>query len=277
MSVRPLLALHAAGFQIATVVTGEDRRRGRGGGTTPSPVKEAALGLGVPVAHDLSAVSDSGADLGVVVAFGQLIPADLLERVPMVNLHFSLLPRWRGAAPVERAVLAGDAVTGVCVMAVDEGLDTGPIYASTRVEVGGDETAASLRSRLADAGSSLLVDVLCGGLEEPVPQVGEPIYAHKLGSADLELDWSQPAAVLERVVRVGGAWTTFRGARLKVWAAEALDDHPFAGSLGILDGDLATTASGALRLVEVQPESRSRMAASTWLQGARPEPGERLG
>ena len=146
-AVPPLVALHAAGFDIALVVTGEDRRRGRGNERTPTAVKAAAEELGLPVSHDLDAVAGRGADLGVVVAFGRLIPVDLLAVLPMVNLHFSLLPRWRGAAPVERAILAGDEQTGVCVMAVEEGLDTGGIYAREVLEVGGD-SADMLRDRL---------------------------------------------------------------------------------------------------------------------------------
>ena len=274
-SVRPLLVLHEAGYEIAVVVTGEDRRRARRAEPSPSPVKEAALGLGLPVAHDLAAVSESGADLGVVVAYGSLIPADLLAAVPMVNLHFSLLPRWRGAAPVERAILAGDTTTGVCVMAVDVELDTGAIFASIEVPIGADETADFLRDRLVDAGAGLLVETLGAGLGEPTEQEGEPVYAHKIEQADLELDWSGPATDLERIVRVGGAWTTFRGRRLKVWAAWLVDGVDAVP--GSLHGDTVAAGEGALRLLEVQPESRGRQPAEAWLMGARTEPGESLG
>lgn len=274
-SVRPLVALHEAGHDIVVVVTGEDRRRGRRAEPSPSPVKEAALGLGLPVAHDLDAVRDSGADLGVVVAYGHLIPADLLATVPMVNLHFSLLPRWRGAAPVERAILAGDATTGVCVMAVDVELDTGAIYSSIEVPIGPDDTADSLRDRLVDAGAGLLVETLGAGLGEPRQQEGEPTYAHKMEQADLELDWSRPAGELERIVRVGGAWTTFRGRRLKVWAARLADGVDAVP--GSLVGDTVATGEGALRLLEVQPESRGRQPVEAWLMGARIQPGESLG
>lgn len=129
MAVRPLQDLVAAGHDIALCVTRPDRRRGRGGAVTPSPVKEAALDLGVPISHEMEDVAEAGVELAVVVAYGRIIPVTLLERVPMVNLHFSLLPRWRGAAPVERAILAGDRETGVCLMQLEEGLDTGPVYA----------------------------------------------------------------------------------------------------------------------------------------------------
>src|SRR5699024_6785633 len=122
MAVEPLRALDAAGFEIVRVITGPDRRRGRGGATSPSPVKAAAIDLGIDVTHDPADAVTVGADLGVVVAYGRIISRDLLVQLPMVNLHFSLLPRWRGAAPVERAILAGDDRSGVCVMAVEEGL-----------------------------------------------------------------------------------------------------------------------------------------------------------
>ncbi len=274
-SVRPLLALHQAGHEIVVVVTGEDRRRSRRAEPSPSPVKEAALSLGLPVAHNLTAVSESGADLGVVVAFGCLIPADLLAEVPMVNLHFSLLPRWRGAAPVERAILAGDTTSGVCLIAVDVELDTGGIYANIEVQVGVDETANALRDRLVDAGSSLLLETLANGLEEPTEQEGEPTYAHKIEQSDLELDWSRPATDLERIVRVGGAWTIFRGRRLKVWAARVAD--AVVGIPGSLHDVRVSTGEGAIHLIEVQAESRERQTAEAWLLGARVEPGETLG
>ncbi|HEY7939271.1 MAG TPA: methionyl-tRNA formyltransferase, partial [Acidimicrobiales bacterium] len=181
-SVPPLRALVAAGFDVALVVTRPDKRRGRRGDLSPSPVKAAAVELGLPVSHDVDDVLGTGADLGVVVAFGRIIKPHVLAALSMVNLHFSLLPRWRGAAPVERAILAGDATTGVCVMALEEGLDTGPVYARAELDIGPDEHLSSLRDRLVTRGSELLVAVLAGGVEglpEPVAQEGEPIYAHK--------------------------------------------------------------------------------------------------
>lgn len=274
-AVPPLEALHAAGFDISLVVTGADRRRGRGNDRNPTPVKAAAERLGVPVSHDLDDVATCGAELGVVVAYGRLIPVDLLDVLPMVNLHFSLLPRWRGAAPVERAILAGDEQTGVCVMAVDEGLDTGGVYAREVIEVG-DDTAEALRSRLVVAGSALLVEVLTKGPGHALPQEGASTYAHRIEPADLELRWTRPATELARVVRIGGAWTTFRGARLKVWGAGAVEPGP-TGDEGTLWGDIVVTGGGGLRLIEVQPENRRRMQADAWRAGARPEPGERLG
>ena len=219
MAVPPLQALVEAGFDVALVVTRPDKRRGRGSETTPSPVKAAAQELGLPVTHRIDDALGAGADLGVVVAYGALVKPPVLAELAMVNLHFSLLPRWRGAAPVERAVLAGDAETGVCVMQLEEGLDTGPVFACRAVAIGAEETAAELRRELVEVGTRLLVATLAGGLYNPQPQQGEPTYAAKLDADDLRLDWTRPAIELARVVRVGGAWTTFRGRRLKVLTA----------------------------------------------------------
>ena len=152
MAVPPLRALVEAGHDIALCVTRPDRRRGRGGATTPSPVKAAATELGLAVTHDMDDLTTAGVELAVVVAYGRIIPARLLAQVPMVNLHFSLLPRWRGAAPVERAILAGDRETGVCLMKVEEGLDTGPVYAVRTVPLDDDITLAALRRELVDRG-----------------------------------------------------------------------------------------------------------------------------
>jgi methionyl-tRNA formyltransferase len=194
----------------------------------------------------------------------------------MVNLHFSLLPRWRGAAPVERAILAGDRETGVCLMKLDEGLDTGPVYDCARVEIGLDDTAADLRDRLTRTGTELLRARLRHGLGEPTPQQGEPTYAAKVEPADYHLDWSRPAVGLHRVVRLGRAWTTFRGMRLKVLRAR-LADCALTGEPGRLDGLVVATGAGGLELVEVQAEGRSAQPAEAWRRGARPRPGERLG
>jgi methionyl-tRNA formyltransferase len=279
MAVQPLQALVEAGHDIAICITRPDTRRGRGSATTPSPVKAAAQALGVAVSHDMEDVAASGVELGVVVAYGRIIPLSLLERVPMVNLHFSLLPRWRGAAPVERALLAGDAETGICVMAVEEGLDTGAVYARRTVPIGPETDLPSLRATLVDVGSALLVETLVGGrdgLPEPEPQAGEPTLAAKLSPSDLELHWQESAAQLDRVVRVGRAWTTFRGKRLGVVRAQP-EDTTVANAPGALEGTLVSTGNGALRLLEVQPESRAVMAAADWARGARPAVEERLG
>jgi methionyl-tRNA formyltransferase len=274
--VPPLLALRSAGFDVALVVSRPDRRRGRGGSLSPSPVKAAALELGLPVTDDLDAVLGAGVDLGVVVAYGRIIPRRVLEAVPMVNIHFSLLPRWRGAAPVERALLAGDERTGVCLMEVAEGLDTGAVYAVADTPIGPDDTAEDLRARLADMGAEMLVDTLRSGLPVPQPQQGEATTAAKIDPAELQIDWERPASELHRLVRLGGAWTTFRQRRLKLWEAEVVAEGP-AGAPGELDGTVVATGAGGLRLVEVQPEGKARQGADAWRNGTRPAPGERLG
>jgi methionyl-tRNA formyltransferase len=284
-AVAPLRTLVAAGHEIALVVTRPDTRRGRGGASVPSPVKTAALELGLEVTSTIGEVVDRGAELGVVVAFGRIIPAAVLEQLPMVNVHFSLLPRWRGAAPVERAILEGDAETGVCLMEVATGLDTGAVYASVSTPIGDEEDAASLRSRLVCLACGLLEDHLAegrAGLPRPRDQAGTPSYAEKIDPAELELDWEEPALRIRRVVRLGRAWTTFRGQRLRVLEA-AHDDHgsaPTSAALapGTLEGELVAAGDGGrVRLVTVQSAGGRPMAASDWLRGVRLETGERLG
>jgi methionyl-tRNA formyltransferase len=280
MAVPPLRALVDAGHDIALCVTRPDRRRGRGGATTPSPVKEAALSLGLPVTHSMEEVATVGAELAVVVAYGRIIPTSLLEQVPMVNLHFSLLPRWRGAAPVERALLAGDAETGVCVMKVEAGLDTGPVYARRAVPLDDEIDLPTLRNALVDVGSALLVETLAGGvagLPEPQAQRGEPTTAAKLTTEDLHLHWEESVVQLHRVVRVGRAWTTFRGKRLSILKAVPAAIEDPGGPPGTLVGTTVVTGQGALSLLEVQPESRSPMKAEDWRRGIRPTESERLG
>ncbi len=305
-SVVPLRALVDAGHEIALVVSQPDRRRGRGGRTAPSPVKQAALDLDLPVTDSVDDALTVGADLGVVVAFGRIIKPHVLAELPMVNLHFSLLPRWRGAAPVERAILAGDHRTGVDLMVVEEGLDTGGVYGRTEVEIGPDETADELRARLAALGAELLVRHLRDGLADPSPQVGEPTYAHKLTVDEMALDWAGPAIEIHRRVRVGGAWTTYEGRRLKVWRTVLLGAAP--GSLGDTrgphsgspdrssedagvrpEGSPTATAhpgppgvdvlagDGIVRLVEVQPEGKRRMPAADWARGLGTDPTDGLG
>ena len=260
---------------MALVVTRPDRRRGRGGAVAPSPVKAAALDAGIPVSHSVDDVVGAGVELGVVVAFGRLIKPHVLERVPMVNLHFSLLPRWRGAAPVERAILAGDTETGVCLMALDAGLDTGPLHRCEKVAIGPEETADELRARLVELGTRVLVEELERGLGPAVPQEGRPTYAAKLEPEELRLDWSSPAEQLHRVVRLGRAWTTFRDRRLLVLRSAVAPAGP---GPGVLEGVVVGTGDGrGLALVEVQPEGRGPMPAADWVRGARPRPGERLG
>jgi methionyl-tRNA formyltransferase len=270
-AVPPLRALVAAGFEVALVVTRADKRRGRGSALMPSPVKAAADELGLAVSHRVDDVIGVGADLGVVVAFGQLIKPHVLAAVPMVNVHFSLLPRWRGAAPVERAVLAGDGETGVCLMQLEEGLDTGPVYRRVVVPIGATTTADELRAALVSVGTRLLVEELTAGLDTPQPQSGEPTYAAKITAGERQIDWTAAAAEVDRRVRVGGAWTTLHGKRLRVLRAELVDAG--APPTDALRDDLV----GGLRLVVVQPEGKMPMPFDAFARGAHLAAGERLG
>ncbi len=261
-AVGPLDALVDAGHEIALVVTQPDRRRGRGKDLVASPVKVAALRHGLTVVTPtrtreiVDQVRDVGADLGIVVAFGQILPQALLDAIPggLVNVHYSLLPRWRGAAPVERAILAGDAETGVGIMAVDLSLDTGAIYAEARVTIGGTETAGELHARLNVLGTDLLVRTLPQvSTMTPTPQVGEPTYAEKLTVAEFELDLAGPVDHNLRLVRAGnprpGAWLAFEGDRLKVWQAHVEDDRFVPDS--------------------VQPQGKKPMEYAAWRTGLR--------
>jgi methionyl-tRNA formyltransferase len=283
-AVVALRALVDAGIEVALVVSRPDRRRGRGGTVAPSPVKAAALALGLPVSERVADVVDAGVDMGVVVAYGRIIARPVLEVLPMVNVHFSLLPRWRGAAPVERAMLAGDAETGVCLMALEEGLDTGGVYCRATTPVGDTESVEVLRARLAEMGAALLVDALERGLGPARPQEGTGTYAAKIESGELRLEWTQPATQLARVVRLGRAWTLWRGKRLLVAAASVVSGESVVsgvgddmGTPGELIGDEVVTGKGRLKLLRVQPEGRGPLAADEWLRGARPAPGATLG
>ncbi len=271
ISVPPLRTLADAGFEIALVVTRVDKRRGRGSQLMPSPVKAAAIEMGLAVSHSVDDVLGVDAELGVVVAFGQLIKPHVLAAVPMINLHFSLLPRWRGAAPVERALLAGDDETGVCLMQLEEGLDTGPVYRCEVVPIGETTTAAELRGDLVDTGTRMLVTELRAGLNVPQPQSGNPTYAAKIQPDELRIDWTRSPVELDRLVRLGGAWTTLHGKRLRIVAAELADA---AGpSSNALRGDRI----GGLRLLTVQPEGKSAMPFEAFARGARLAEIEELG
>ena len=281
-AVPPLQALVAAGHEVALVVSRPDRRRGRGEAESPSPVKRAALELGLPVvtpARSSEAIPDlvaSGATIGVVAAYGQILRPEFLAALPdgFVNLHFSLLPRWRGAAPVERALLAGDKETGVCLMRVDEGLDTGGVYASARLTIGGEETAGALRARLVELAAALLVQHLPSVPgAEPQPQVGEPTYADKLTVAEFAIDPTRTMSALDRLVRAGnprpGAWCTVGGRRVKVWKARSSDAVVPTGAVpgGLTKSGALVVADGVLELLEVQPEGKRTMTGAALVAG----------
>ena len=269
LAVEPLRALRAAGFEISLVVTGPDRRRSRRGSPEPSPVSRAAADLGVPVTHDPSGAVDAAAtaDGAVVVAYGRLIGSDVLDALPALNVHFSLLPRWRGAAPMERAILAGDETTGVSIMALTETLDAGPLHARVATPIEPTETLAELRERLVAMSCPLLVELLRTGPRDPVAQQGEATWAAKITDDDLRLDWDRPAAELHRRVRLGRAWTALAGDRLRILRAGIVPTH--AGPPGILEGLVVGTAAGGLRLDEVQAAGRRALPAGEWHRGAR--------
>ena len=271
IAVPPLRTLADAGFEITLVVTRVDKRRGRGSQLMPSPVKAAAIEMGLAVSHSVDDVLGVDAELGVVVAFGQLIKPHVLAAVPMINLHFSLLPRWRGAAPVERALLAGDDETGVCLMQLEEGLDTGPVYRCEVVPIGETTTAAELRADLVDTGTRMLVTELRAGLDVPQPQSGDPTYAAKIQPDELRIDWTRSPVELDRLVRLGGAWTTLHGKRLRIVAAELAD------AAGPSSNALRSDRIGGLRLLTVQPEGKSAMPFEAFARGARLAEIEELG
>ncbi len=264
-----LSTLVRSGFEIAHVVTRADARRGRGSSTTPSPVKQVAIDNAIDVSHDMAWLKENSNRelLGVVVAYGKIIPAAVLSNTPMVNVHFSLLPRWRGAAPVERAILAGDARTGVCIMNVEETLDTGDVFARREIDIVDAHTTENLTADLAILGGDLLVDTLTGGFGEAVPQQGETTYATKVSTDDLLLDWNLSSIEVSRRVRAIRSYTMLGSQRLKIVQADLITgiaqlspgQCDVAGCVG--------TRDGAVRLIAVQPEGKAVMDATAWLRG----------
>jgi methionyl-tRNA formyltransferase len=268
MSVPTLRALHGAGHDVALVVSQADKRRGRSGGVSPSPVKAAALELGLPVTDRVNDVLDVDADVGVLVAFGRIIRPDVLAHLTIVNLHPSLLPRWRGATPVEAALLAGDAQTGMCLMQLAQEMDAGPLYGTWQTSVRAYENAAELYARLFAKGNEMLLQLLAGPLPVPSPQVGEATYCGKFSPEDFHIDWRQPASRIVALTRIGRPWTTFRGKRLIMDEATVVA-HETIGVPGALQGLAVQTGDGVLQLQSVQPEGKSRMDARSWINGTR--------
>ena len=244
--------------------------------------------MGLTVSHDIDDAVKLSANttaktqsniVGVVVAYGHIIATSVLQVIPMINIHYSLLPRWRGAAPVERAILAGDKVTGVCIMQVVEQLDAGDILASVSIPIASSDTVVSLREKLGDLAIPLLVQVLTDGPSATFAQDGEVVVASKITSNDLQIDWSQDATLADRQVRVGGAFAMLHNKRIKIhslkicappmrWSTDAVTAT--SGSLHVVDGRvLVACAHGCVELVEVQPEGKSRIAALDWSLGAR--------
>lgn len=276
-SASVLAGLLAAQVDVVHVVTRADKKRGRGSALVPSPVKVVAHEHGIPVSHRVDDLLELATpiDLGVVVAYGALVREHVLARIPMVNLHFSLLPRWRGAAPIERCILEGDTETGVCLMHVEVGLDTGGVLACERIAVDDDMSADDMRSELARRGVGLLVSALRNGLPPAVPQVGEPVYAEKLTVLDRRIVWAESADSTSRRCRIGGAWTEIDGARMRIGSLRATDDvstRP-AGE-GVVVGGRLVVATGDhdVEIVALQPEGKKMMSASEWVNGRRGAP-----
>ena len=289
-AVPALQALVAAGHEIACVYTQPPRAGGRGEKERRSAVHEAAEKLGIVVRtpqslKDEDAQTDFAAlelDAAVVVAYGLILPKPILDapRLGCVNIHASLLPRWRGAAPIQRAILAGDQETGVTIMAMDEGLDTGPELLREAVPIEASTNAESLHDQLSALGARLIVAALEGlatGRIAPIPQTEEgATYAAKLAREEGRLDWDQPAVTLERQVRAfspwPGAWFNNGDDRLKVLAAEMAPGSGAPGS--VLDDQLTIACGeGALRLLVVQREGRAAVAAAALLRGYPIAPG----
>jgi methionyl-tRNA formyltransferase len=286
LAVPVLRSLVEAGIEVGYVVTRIDKRRARGNDLYPSPVKVAALELGLTVSHKVDDLLEQHRvkpfDLAVVVAYGALIKPHVLAEIPMVNLHVSLLPKWRGAAPIERALLAGDSETGVCLMQIEEGLDTGGVIGLRTMTITDSTTADDIRSQLIAEGSQLLIEQLKSGLDPAVPQIGEATYAEKIDSSELHIDWSKSANEISRLIRLGNAWTVFRNKRLKIHQADVSHDSSSessaeSGSLIVAKNSASVaTSSGVLELKIVQPEGKPRMDVISWINGAQPTHGEKL-
>ncbi|WP_448608107.1 methionyl-tRNA formyltransferase [Geodermatophilus sp. URMC 60] len=298
VAVPSLELLLASAHEVVAVLTRPDARSGRGRKVSRSPVAEHADAAGVPVLQPrsprepefLERLTELAVDCAPVVAYGALVPQAALDlpRYGWVNLHFSLLPAWRGAAPVQHAVMAGDEVTGASTFRLEAGLDTGPVYGTVTEPIAPRDTAGDLLGRLSTSGARLLLATLDGiaaGTLEARPQPAEGVsLAPRIEPADARVDWSLPAHVVDRRVRgvtpAPGAWTTWRGDRLRLGPVE-----PLPSSLGLAPGELSVgptgalvgTGRGAVRLGEVQPAGKRVLTAPDWARGARPAPGERMG
>ena len=288
-----LEACRAAGVDVVAAYTQPDRPAGRGRKLAASPVKEAALAAGIPVEQpesfkaegDRARLASYAPDLMVVVAYGLILPRKVLAipRLGCWNVHASLLPRWRGAAPIQRAILAGDAESGVDLMQMEAGLDTGPVLVERRTPIAADETGGSLHDRLSTLGADALAEglrrTLAGETLVPRAQPEEGVeYAHKLDKAEARLDFTQSAIVLERKVRAFDPWPVaeadIAGERLRIWSARAVEGVAGAEPGRILaasrEGIDVACAEGALRLTAVQRAGGRRIGAADYLN-ARPE------
>jgi methionyl-tRNA formyltransferase len=279
-SVPVLDALHQA-HEIVAVYCQPPRPAGRGKADRPSPVQARAEALGLPVRHPVSLRSEVsqrdfaalGADVAVVVAYGLILPQAVLDapRFGCVNIHASLLPRWRGAAPIHRAIMAGDRETGVCIMQMEAGLDTGPVLMREAVEIGAEETTADLHDRLRALGARLIVQALerLPGLT-PEPQPAEGVtYAAKIDKAEARVDWSRPAVEVDRLIRglspSPGAWVEVNGERVKLLRSRLAEGQGAPGQ--VLGGFTVACGTGAVEITEAQREGKRPMPALDVLRG----------
>ena len=289
VAARCLSRLLESRHEVVAVITRPDAPAGRGRRAASSPVAELARGLGIEVLTPASAKDPQleadlrrlAPDCAPVVAYGGLIPAALLAvpRLGWVNLHFSLLPAWRGAAPVQHALWHGDDITGATTFALDEGMDTGAIYGTVTERIRPDDTSGSLLTRLAELGAPLLVstlDALADGTITAVPQAGEPSYAPKVNVEDAHVRWDLPAVGVDRQIRActpaPGAWSLLGDERVRVHpvALAPDEDRLGAGQLRVGRHDLwVGTATVPVRLGDVQPAGKKPMAAADWARGAR--------
>ncbi|GAA0299808.1 methionyl-tRNA formyltransferase [Rhodovulum strictum] len=280
-SVPVLDALVDAGHQIAAVYCQPPRPAGRGKKDRPSPVQARAEALGLPVRHPVSLRSAEaqaefaalGADVAVVVAYGLILPQPVLDapRLGCLNIHASLLPRWRGAAPIHRAIMAGDAETGICIMRMEAGLDTGPVLLREATPIGAEETTGELHDRLSAMGARLIVQAL-DRLDDqppaPQPEAGV-IYADKIDKAEARVDWTRPATGIVRQINglspFPGAWCMVGGERLKLLRARLADGTGTPGQ--VLGGLTIACGSGAIEVLEAQREGKRPMQAAEILRG----------
>ncbi|WP_224816913.1 methionyl-tRNA formyltransferase [Hasllibacter sp. MH4015] len=290
-SVPILDALVEEGHEVATVYSQPPRPAGRGKKDRPSPVQARAEALGLPVRHPVSLKNADAqaefaaleADVAVVVAYGLILPQPILDapRLGCVNVHASDLPRWRGAAPIQRAIMAGDRTTGVCLMQMEAGLDTGPVLHRMLCDIGPEDTSGDLHDRLSGMGADLIRAAL-PNLErlvaEPQPE-GGVTYAEKISKSEAKVDWTAPAPHIDRLIRglspFPGAWTVAGGKRLKLLRCRLGNGQGTPGQ--VLDGTVIACGDGAVELVQVQPEGKGPMAAEDWARGARIAPGQFLG
>ncbi len=291
-AVPALEALVAAGHEIAAVYSQPPRPAGRGQKDRPSPVQARAEALGLPVRtprslRDPEAQADFAAlrpDAAVVVAYGLILPQAVLDAPARgcLNIHASLLPRWRGAAPIHRAVMAGDAETGVSIMQMEAGLDTGPVLLREATPIGPEDTTGTLHDRLAEIGARLVVAALArldSLASEPQPEAGAS-YAAKIDKAEAEVDWARPAPEIDRQIRglspFPGAWTLVRGQRVKLLASRQAQGQGAPGT--VLDAALTVACGrGAVRLTRLQRAGRGAQGTEEFLRGFPVQPGETLG